>query len=115
MSPVQTKNSVLGDSSLRTENMDYDEMEPIEPIEIPVDDVHSSDEESNKNSEGKYQRNGEVKLIKRNSELFGSEKEGTQKEIIDQKVNGVNGKLKEEEGEEYEYYDEGDEEKGIVD
>jgi len=110
MSPVQTKNSVLGDNSIRTENMEFEEMEHIEPIEIPVDDVHSSDEDVEyKNPEGKYHGNDEVKLIKRNSELFvGNDAKG---HATDHKVYGINGNLKEEEGGEDEEF-EGEEEKG---
>jgi len=119
MSPVQTKNSVLGENSYRTENMEFDEMEPIEPIEIPVDDVHTSDEDLEYKNPGNEVKNPgneghhEGKLIKRISELFigGHLTDRTQKEQQIEHKHGTNGKLKEEEGVEDEE-DEGEDEKG---
>jgi len=107
----------MGENPYLTENMEFDEMEPIEPIEIPADDVHSSNEDLEyKNPEGKNHGNDHYhkgKLIKKISELFiggGHLTDRTQKEQIDHKNHGMNGKLKEEEALEDE--EDEDEDKG---
>jgi len=117
-SSAQSRNSGLGENSRGTENLEYEEIEPIEPIEIPVDDVHSSEEDfdlNSKNIEGKYLGNGE-KINPRKAEQAGIIMDMkippavvTPQKEIDPKGNG-DGKIKgDEEGDE----EEGDEEKVV--